>query len=89
MSQSSEGSRLLDESRRQEILNRLQQEREMRKQFVAEGKADQFKLQPLTTIEPESHRSFQQQPEMEGMRDPSEIMTQQNSVQDMSQYSNV
>jgi len=39
-SQSSEGTRLLDENRRQEILMRLQQEREARKHFVAEGKAD-------------------------------------------------
>lgn len=51
---SSEGGRLLDESRRQEILMRLQQERDMRKQFVAEGKAEEFKLQPLTTLDQQS-----------------------------------
>ncbi|CDW79342.1 UNKNOWN [Stylonychia lemnae] len=39
----------LDDMRRQEILQKLQQERQMRRQFVQDGKANEFKLDTIAS----------------------------------------
>eukprot|EP00347_Sterkiella_histriomuscorum_P013421 403364769 len=42
-------SQTLDEQRRQDILQKLQQERELRRRFVQEGKANEFQLDTLNS----------------------------------------
>lgn len=68
----------LDDERRRLILQRLEQERQLRRQHVRDGTIDQFKLQDITDVNNCSENYSQHynldNSRMSGMRDPSEIM---------------
>ena len=72
----------VDDDRRQMILRRLEQERELRRKHVKDGTIDQFKLEDITNYsnsQSQQNMYYSDSTQMFGMKDPTEILLNPNS----------